>query len=118
MLRALICLALSATASAFTIGVMPQRPACAATRADSPVMMPKFLKDLCVLSRTHTPSRLRGSQQRIDLQRHARRFPDMDKPDNPLGKIGELFSGLTKDEPEEKPAEEPAPEEPAPAAEE
>ena len=42
----------------------------------------------------------------------------MDKPDNPLGKIGEFFSGLTKDEPEEKPAEEPAPEEPAPAAEE
>lgn len=92
MLRALICLALSATASAFTIGVMPQRPACAATRADSPVMMPKFLKDL---------------------------FPDMDKPDNPLGKIGEFFSGLTGDEkPAEKPAEEPAPEEPAPAAEE
>ena len=61
MLRALICLVLSATASAFTIGVLPQRPACAATRADSPVMMPKFLKDLCVLSRTHEPSHLRGS---------------------------------------------------------
>ncbi len=43
----------------------------------------------------------------------------MDKPDNPLGKIGEFFSGLTGEEkPAEKPAEEPAPEEPAPAAEE
>ncbi len=67
MLRALICLALSATASAFTIGVMPQRPACAATRADSPVMMPKFLKDLCVQCLIRAPSRPRGSRLRTDL---------------------------------------------------
>ena len=39
----------------------------------------------------------------------------MDKPDNPLGKIGEFFSGLTGEEkPAEKPAEEPAPEAPPP----
>ena len=47
----------------------------------------------------------------------ARRFPDMDKPDNPLGKIGDFFSGLAGDsEPEAKPAEEPPAE--APPAEE
>ena len=59
MMRALSLLALSVTASAYTIGMMPQRPACAAARADSPVMMPKFLKDLCAPRHAHNAARTR-----------------------------------------------------------
>ena len=51
-------------------------------------MMPKFLKDL---------------------------FPDMDKPDNPLGAIGDAFGKMFGGDEEEAPAaEEPAPADEAP----
>ena len=90
IMRATLFIGALAGASAFAPGAQPLKlaasPAC--SRATNAEMMPKFLKDL---------------------------FPDMEKPDNPLGAVAKFF-GLEDKEPEPEP--EPAPEEPEPPAEE
>ena len=89
MLRLALCM-LIAAASAFVPGHphhLMVKPEH--RRAISAEMMPKFLKDL---------------------------FPDMDKPDNPMGAIKNFFGGGGDEEPKKE--EEPAPKEDEPAKEE
>ena len=91
LLRALLVALVVSVASAFSPGVTPLKATAhgISPRHASTVMMPKFLKDL---------------------------FPDMEKPDDPLGAIKSFFGMKEEEEPPKE--ETPAPEEEAPPKEE